>query len=53
MRLALKIATPLVIGLLGCSITARWNRWIVFGLAVVALVMEYALGYLDGRLYGA
>ena len=48
----LKIATPFVTCLLGCSIASRWNRWIVLGLAVVALVMEYALGYWNGRMYG-
>lgn len=48
MLLFLKIATPFVTCLLGCAIMSRWNRWIVFGLCLAALVMEYALGYMDG-----
>lgn len=52
MLLFLKIATPFVTCLLGYSIASWWNRWIVLGLAVAALVMEYALGYWDGRMYG-
>ena len=53
MLLFLKIATPFVTYLLGYSIaSSRWNRWVVLGFTIVALVMEYALGYWNGRMYG-
>ena len=52
MLLFLKIATPFATGLLGYSIVLQRNRWAVLGLAAVALVMECALGYWNGRMYG-
>lgn len=52
MLLTLKIATPFVTCLLGCSIALQWNRWVVLGIAIAALGMEYALGYWNGRMDG-
>ena len=52
MLLTLKIATPFVTCLLGYSIASKWNRWVVLGIAITALVMEYALGYWNGRMDG-
>lgn len=52
MLLFLRIAMPFVTCLLGYSIASRWNRWVVLGFTIVALVMEYALGYWSGRMYG-
>ena len=52
MLLFLKIATPFVTYLLGYSIASGRNRWVVLGFTIVALAMEYVLGYWNGRMYG-